>query len=74
MKYSIDELLKNEKIDIGIYKEPIYFYPKDLKIKRVQTYVLKEQGISKMNPNDIFDVSKKSDIYLNIRLTTNNEK
>lgn len=74
LKYSIDELLKNEKIDIGIYKEPIYFYPKDLKIKRVQTYVLKEQGISKMNPNDIFDVSKKSDIYLNIRLTTNNEK
>jgi hypothetical protein len=46
-------------------------YTKDLKIKREQIHVLKEQGISKMNPNDIFDVSKKSDIYLNIRLTIN---
>jgi DnaJ-class molecular chaperone len=74
LKYTIDELLKNEKIDIGIYKKPIYFFTNQLKIKKEQIIVLREQGISKMNPNDIFDVSKKSDIYLNIRLTTNNEK
>jgi len=73
LTYDINLLLTNEKIDIEIYKEPIYIYTKDLKIKRVQTYVLKEQGISKINPNDIFDVSKKSDIILNIRLKTNNE-
>ena len=66
LKYSIDELLKNEKIDIGIYKKPIYFFTNQLKIKKEQIIVLREQGISKMNPNDIFDVSKKSDIYLNI--------
>jgi hypothetical protein len=71
LTYCIDELLKNEKIDIGIYKEPIYFYPSQLKIKKTQTLILREQGISKMNPNDIFDVSKKSDIYLNIRLIDN---
>ena len=71
LTYCIDELLKNEKIDIGIYKDPIYFYPKQLKIKKEQIHVLREQGISKINPNDIFDVSKKSDIYLNIKLTTN---
>lgn len=71
LTYCIGELLKNEKIDIGIYKDPIYFYPKQLKIKKEQIHVLREQGISKINPNDIFDVSKKSDIYLNIKLTTN---
>lgn len=74
LTYCIDELLINEKIDIGIYENPIYFYPNQLKIQNSQTIYLREQGISKMNPNDIFDVSKKSDIYLNIRLLTNNEK
>jgi DnaJ-class molecular chaperone len=71
LTYDINQLLINEKIDIGIYKEPIYFYPSQLKIKKSQTLILREQGISKINHNDIFDVSKKSDIYLNITITNN---
>jgi DnaJ-class molecular chaperone len=74
LSYHIDELLKNEKIDINIYKEPIYFYANQLKIKRSQTLILREQGISKINHNDIFDVSRKGDIYLHIILTTNNDE
>jgi len=74
LTYHIDELLKNEKIDIGIFKNPIYFYPKQLKIKYQQTHILREQGISKINQNDIYDISKKSDIFLNIKITTNEEK
>jgi hypothetical protein len=74
LTYCVDELLKNEKINIGIHRKPIYFFTNQLKIKREQIHVLRECGISKMNNNDIYDISKKSDIYLNIRLTTNNEK
>lgn len=71
LSYCIDELLKNEKINISIHKKPIYFYTNQLKIKREQIIVLREEGISKMNPNDIYDISKRSDIYLNITITTN---
>jgi hypothetical protein len=66
LKYKIDYLLDQDTIDIGICKKPIYFYSSQLKIKRSQTLILREQGISKINQNDIYDITKKSDIYLNI--------
>jgi hypothetical protein len=65
-KYKINDLLDQDTIDIGICKKPIYFNPSQLKIKRSQTLILREQGISKINQNDIYDITKKSDIYLNI--------
>ena len=74
LKYNINDLLDQDKIEIGICKTPIYFQTSQLRIKKHQTIILREQGISKINQNDIFDVSKKSDIYLHIRLKTNNEK
>jgi len=37
-------------------------------IKPKQTVVLKNEGISKINTKDIYDISKKSDVYLHIAL------
>jgi hypothetical protein len=74
LRYNINELLDVEKVDIGISKNPIYLYPSQLKITKSQTILLREQGISKINQNDIYDITKKSDIYLNIRLLANDEK
>lgn len=74
LRYNINELLDVEKVDIGISKNPIYLYPSQLKITKSQTILLREQGISKINQNDIYDITKKSDIYLNIRLLVNDEK
>uniref|UniRef100_A0A6C0DBU9 J domain-containing protein n=1 Tax=viral metagenome TaxID=1070528 RepID=A0A6C0DBU9_9ZZZZ len=66
LKYNINELLEIEKIDIEICKNPIYLYPSQLKITKSQTIILREQGISKINQNDIYDITRKSDIYLHI--------
>ena len=68
LKYNINELLDVEKVDIGISKNPIYLYPSQLKITKSQTILLREQGISKINQNDIYDITKKSDIYLHITI------
>jgi hypothetical protein len=69
LKYNINELLEVEKIDIGICKNPIYLYPSQLKITKSQTIIVREQGISKINQTDIYDITKKSDIYLHIVMT-----
>jgi len=71
LKYNINELLEVEKVDIGICKKPIYLYPSQLKITKSQTIILREQGISKINQTDIYDITKKSDIYLNIVIYVN---
>ena len=69
LKYNINDLLDQDKVEIGICKTPIYFQTSQLRIKKQQTIILREQGISKINQNDIFDVSKRSDIYLHIDIT-----
>lgn len=69
LKYNINELLDVEKVDIGISKNPIYLYPSQLKITKSQTIIVREQGISKINQTDIYDITKKSDIYLHIVMT-----
>jgi hypothetical protein len=74
LNYKIADLLDQDTVDIGICKTPIYFYPSQLKIKKSQTLIMREQGISKINQNDIYDITKKSDIYLHITITNNKFK
>jgi curved DNA-binding protein CbpA len=68
LKYNIKYLLDVEQIDIGICKTQIYFHTNQLRIKKQQTIILREQGISRINQNDIYDITKKSDIYLHIEI------
>lgn len=69
VSYNIDELWEKDKIEIHIGKRPLVVYPKLLKMKKNQTVILKEQGISKINTTNIYDVSKRSDVYLHFTIT-----
>jgi DnaJ-class molecular chaperone len=67
-KYDIKEILPLEFIEINVGKQTFDIFTKELFVKQTQTIVLKNEGISKINTNDIYDISKKSDVYLHIVL------
>ena len=57
---------KYHQLNIGNFSDKIY--AKDLKIVKNQIYVLKNKGILKVNKKNIYDTTKRSDIYLDITL------
>lgn len=69
VKYNISDLWEKEEVNIHMGRKTLVFYPRLLKVKKTQTIVLKEQGISRINTADIYDVSKRSDVYLHMTMT-----
>jgi hypothetical protein len=67
-KYDIKEILPLEFIEVNVGNNIFDIFTKELMIKPKQTVVLKNEGISKINTKDIYDISKKSDVYLHIAL------
>jgi hypothetical protein len=56
-------------LSIQIGKQHIRFPVNKLYIKKEQVYVLKGQGIPKIIENDVYNVSYKGDIIVNIIFT-----
>lgn len=67
-KYDIKEILPLEFIEVNIGSNVFDIFTKELVVKPKQTVVLKNEGISKINTKDIYDISKKSDVHLHIGL------
>jgi hypothetical protein len=68
LKYKIGDLWEREEVNVNVGRKTLVFYPKLLKMKKTQTIILKEQGISRINTFDIYDVSRRSDVYLYLTL------
>jgi len=69
LKYSVGELWGLERVDFRIGKQVFSFDPRVLKLRNQQTLVLSRIGIPKINTDQVYDVTKKADIYLEIELT-----
>ena len=66
----LPDLIKNDKqICFNIGKKEFSIPVNKLYMKPNQFYRIKNEGLSKINENDIYDVSTKSDIIVNITLT-----
>ena len=61
-------LINNEDIEIVIGEKKFYISLSELNMKREQYYRLRGQGLTKVNEDDMYDVSKKSDIIVKILL------
>ena len=61
-------IINDEKIFFNIGKKEFYVPVNKLYMKKNQYYRIKNEGLSKINENDIYDVSNKSDIIVNITL------
>jgi curved DNA-binding protein CbpA len=62
-------ILNNGEIFFNIGKKELSIPVNKLYMKPNQYYRIKNEGLSKINENDIYDVSTKSDIIVNITLT-----
>jgi hypothetical protein len=67
--YSIQELLDNEIIVEKICNKIFKINVKELNISKKQTYCIKNEGISKIQYNNIYNNTVKGDIYFNIFLS-----
>lgn len=67
-KQNISELLHRENITISIANLQVEIKVSQLKIQKYQKIELKERGISKINKNDKYDISKKGHIYYYLEL------
>ena len=73
MEYTLCELwdcVADEKyLEIYFGKKRFLFYPQDLQLTTYQTWKWHNQGISKINTNNIYDVSVRADVILHIHIT-----
>ncbi len=66
--YELNEIWTMELIDISIGKKMLQIPRSDLKMLDKQIIKITGAGISKMNSINIYDVSKKSDVYMHIHI------
>lgn len=67
--YSIQDVWKEKYVDVYLGK---YNYPLEislLKLIEEQTVIFVKQGISKINTDSVYDISKKSDVYIHVKLS-----
>lgn len=69
-EYSLYEIWdfasKEQSMFVHYGKKKFMYYPHEMHIKKYQVYVWKNQGISLINEENTFDVSKKGDVILHI--------
>ena len=69
LKYDLKEILNLETLEVKIGScTTKQVFVSDLYIRKNQLYRLRGCGISKVNENDVYDVSERSDILLNIEI------
>uniref|UniRef100_A0A6C0ATR5 J domain-containing protein n=1 Tax=viral metagenome TaxID=1070528 RepID=A0A6C0ATR5_9ZZZZ len=66
--FKVLDIWNKSMVDIFIGKNIFSVPPSNFKFIKQQTILYPRQGISKMNSTDIYDISKKTDIYLDITL------
>ena len=69
IKVNINDIWGKEYFDYWIDDKKISIECQKLKFKESQTIVLVNQGISKAGLHDIYDITRKSNIYINLDIT-----
>ena len=69
VEYTINEIWDKDYVNVNAGK---YNYPLDIKLLKLtkeQTVVFVKQGISRINTENVYDVSKRSDVYIHLSLS-----
>jgi hypothetical protein len=66
--FKIGDIWDKKIADIDMGRHIFSVPPSTFKLMKHQSILYQRQGISRMNVADIFDVTRKSDIYLNVTL------
>lgn len=68
LSYSITDIFGKKTVAFELGKKVFELSVTDMKLVESQEMVLPKQGISKINTNDIYDISDKSDIIVHVSL------
>lgn len=68
LRFSIMYLWGETDIVFYLGNQKFSFPKKQLYLQEKQTYILENQGISSINAIDIYDINKKSDIYVKVEI------
>ena len=66
LEYKISEIFGISEIDV--FENIITFNSADMRLIESQNLIMQRKGASKINTSDVYNVSKRADIILNIRL------
>ena len=66
--FTIDEIWQMSDIEICVGKRRFMIPRNQLKLMEEQKYVIAGSGITQINSKDIYDISKKGDIYVHISI------
>ena len=66
--YNISDIWEKEVLDIHVGKRLYPITVGEIKLKKEQTFLFINQGISRINTNDVYDISKQSNVYINLTL------
>jgi len=73
VEYTLSELwdcvLDDKYMEIFFGKKRLSFYPRGLLLETDQTWTWKNEGISRINNNNVYDVSVRADIILHIHIS-----
>ena len=68
IKYDIYDIWKNEYISINCGLTQLPVQVNTLRLIESQTVIFAKKGITKINTTDIYDISKKGDVYIHFKL------
>lgn len=66
--FTINEIWENHYVEFSLGKKQISFSRELLCFKKTQTVLLHQQGITNNNVDNIYDISRKSDIIVHIEI------
>jgi hypothetical protein len=64
----ISEIWGKEYLTINVEKKQFYLKVDKIKLKEEQLFIFAEEGITKINTTNVYDVSVKSDVYVKLHL------
>ena len=70
-EYNLTYLWNTPQLNISVGNKNLSIQTKQLKLERNQTIKMHGEGITRVNTSDIYDISKKSSVYIHISITSN---
>jgi len=68
LRTTIDKIWKEDELQVNIGDRTHYIKREELLMKTNQHYIIKNQGVSRINYSNIYDVSQRGDIIIHIKI------
>ncbi len=68
IRSTIDKIWKDDEVTISVGSRKYFIKREELSMKTNQQYIFKGRGMSKINYNDMYDVTRRGDIIIHLKI------